>query len=76
MKKINSMLDYSDKYSYYIYITHHIFILGPFSILMCLDLIVAIIPVIILIVISSLLLYYLSTQINNLNNKIIHKRTY
>ena len=29
----NQLLKVADRYSYYIYITHHIFILGPFSIL-------------------------------------------
>ncbi len=56
-RKHNKLLDLSDKYSFYIYITHHIFILGNYSIYKYIDnLLISTIVVIVITIISSIIL--------------------
>lgn len=60
LSKIEKIVKFSDKYSYYIYLTHHIFILGSYSLLKLTNILsLNIIIIIACTVVSALLLYYI-----------------
>lgn len=65
--KKNKLLDLSDRYSYYIYLTHHIFILGHFSLM---DLtnnpLLNIILVLVCTILSAIILSFLSGKIKKI----------
>lgn len=64
-------IDIVDKYSYYIYITHHVFILGPFSLIsLTPKLLINLLIIIACIIISS----YILKSITDLIIKIINKK--
>ena len=70
--KCVKMLDWSDKYSYFIYLTHHIFILGAFSLLnMIENPVIAIIGVVICTVVAAVLLHRISQMVNPMAQKMI-----
>lgn len=68
-KKMNvpSFVRLSDRYSYYIYITHHLFILGPFSLAyLTSSTMLNLVLIILLTMFSAAFLMYLSKNVNNL----------
>lgn len=72
--KNNYILAFSDKYSYFVYLTHQIFILDHFSVLFFKDsLILNIVLILILSVTSGLVLYYINQNLSKLVNKISRK---
>lgn len=67
-------LDLSDKYSYYIYIVHQLFILSPFSLMEATTIMfVNWLIVLITIVISAIILKYISDKVTSFMNKKILK---
>lgn len=70
IKRKPLLLNIMDKNSYYLYLTHHIFLLGPFSITMLIPNIYICIPfIIVLIILSTLILAFISNKcITKLNN--------
>jgi len=77
LKKVryNKILAFSDKYSYYIYLTHQIFILYDFSILHKFNsLFLNILLILIAIIISGLSLYYITQCFNKMINILKKKR--
>lgn len=61
-----NILDISDRYSYDIYIVHHIYILGPFSLMEITQYkIINIITILILIILSSIFLEHIRIVILN-----------
>jgi hypothetical protein len=69
----NKILDFSDKYSYYIYLVHQIFILNEFSLLyITSNLGVNIVLIVVSIIISSIILFKFVSIINNFNSKIMY----
>ena len=73
-ERYNKILDLSDKYSFYIYLTHQIFILGEFSLLGVVDnLLLGLIAVIICTFVSAYILYLLSSLISPIVNRFITK---
>ena len=64
-----------DRYSYYIYITHHFFILSPFSLLQ-MDIIwpFKIITICMAICVSAFVLEVISSKLNETENKRIYRR--
>ena len=72
--KYNKLLYYSDKYSYYIYLVHQIFILKNFSLLnITQSLLLNVILIIIATIISALVLYYLTKLLNLIIDFVIKK---
>ena len=57
------ILDLSDKYSYYIYITYHIFILGSLSLFKLIDRPIICIPLIVMLTLVSSVVLYLLTNL-------------
>ncbi|WP_418750624.1 acyltransferase family protein, partial [Frisingicoccus sp.] len=70
--KCVKMLDLSDKYSYFVYLAHHIFILGAFSLLNIIENpVIAIIEVVICTVVAAVLLHRISKMVNPIAQKMI-----
>lgn len=67
----NKIILIADKYSYEVYLTHHVFILGPFSLIAITNnLSINIFTIIILTILSSTILSYISSNISTfINNK-------
>ena len=64
--KNNYMLNLSDKYSYDIYLTHHLFILSPFSVMSLTDSVfLNIVIALIATIVSAVLLHEVSKLIEN-----------
>lgn len=64
-----------DKYSYYIYITHHFFILSPFSLLyLNISWPIKVIIICVAICISAFLLEIISSKLSGIKNKKIYRR--
>ena len=67
--KYNKLLYYSDKYSYYVYLVHQIFILNQFSLLDITNYLwINIILILFITIVSAIALYYLTKLINLLIN--------
>ena len=72
--KHNKVLELSDKYSYYIYLVHQLFILNDYSFLNKTNsLFLNIIIIIILTLVSAIVLHYITNKINYLIKKINEK---
>lgn len=66
---LSKKITYLDKYSYEIYIVHHIFILGPLSILNIKNKIFSTIIIMLITIIASYLLKRLVSILNNIYTK-------
>lgn len=75
--RYNKFLEISDKLSYFVYLTHQIFILFAFSLLDITDnLFINIVLILFAIMVSSVGLYYISKFVNFIINKIINLMNY
>lgn len=75
--KYNKLLYYSDKYSYYVYLVHQIFILKNYSLLnISQSLLLNILLIIIVTIISAIVLYYLTKLFNLVIDVLIKKVKY
>lgn len=71
--RIEKMLDLSDKYSFFIYLTHQIFILGSFSLLAVIgNPVIAVVAVIICTVASAVALFWISKVISPMVQKTVN----
>lgn len=71
--RIEKMLDLSDKYSFFIYLTHQIFILGAFSLLAVIgNPVIAVVAVIICTIVTAVVLFWISRLISPLIQKAVN----
>ena len=58
------MLFFTDKYSYCIYLTHHVFIIGPFSVLLAFDKVIGVPLAILLAFVTGVLLEKIGQKVD------------